>query len=169
MQLIKVEGDLIVLAQNGNFDAVTHGCNCFNTMGAGIAPQMVRAFGCDKMVMEGHGYYADMNKLGQIEMHTTEYDARAKGNPLKAVNSYTQYEPGRNLDYAALEMCFKKLNYYFEGFVVGMPRIGCGIAGGKWERVERMINRTMKKVKAVVVVEYNPKVNSRVLIPIHDE
>jgi O-acetyl-ADP-ribose deacetylase (regulator of RNase III) len=39
----EIEGDLIDLAKRGHFDVVTHGCNCFCTMGAGIAPQMVWA------------------------------------------------------------------------------------------------------------------------------
>ena len=32
-----IEGDLIQLAKNGKFNVIVHGCNCFNTMGAGIA------------------------------------------------------------------------------------------------------------------------------------
>jgi len=30
-------GDLLDLASNGELDVIIHGCNCFNTMGAGIA------------------------------------------------------------------------------------------------------------------------------------
>ena len=32
-----VKGDLIKSAKEGQFDVIIHGCNCFNTMGAGIA------------------------------------------------------------------------------------------------------------------------------------
>ncbi len=32
-----INGDLIDLAKNGNFDVIIHGCNCFRTMGVGIA------------------------------------------------------------------------------------------------------------------------------------
>ena len=32
-----ITGDLIKLAQDGVFDVIIHGCNCQNTMGAGIA------------------------------------------------------------------------------------------------------------------------------------
>ena len=32
-----IKGDLIKLAQKGKFDIIAHGCNCFCTMGAGIA------------------------------------------------------------------------------------------------------------------------------------
>ncbi len=33
----RIEGDLIRLANLGHFDVIIHGCNCFCTMGAGIA------------------------------------------------------------------------------------------------------------------------------------
>lgn len=32
-----IQGNFIHLAQNGEFDLIVHGCNCFCTMGAGIA------------------------------------------------------------------------------------------------------------------------------------
>ena len=50
-----VDGDLIKLAKVGKFDVIVHGCNCLSTMGAGIAPQMAAAFGCDKFEMEMWG------------------------------------------------------------------------------------------------------------------
>ena len=78
-----VDGDLIKLALQGQFDVVAHGCNCFCTMGAGIAPQMAKAFGCDDFKMEmltytecdedGNeweeetGNRGDINKLGTID------------------------------------------------------------------------------------------------------
>ena len=63
----ETRGNLITLAELGHFDVVTHGCNCFCTMGAGIAPQMAKAFGCDKFAMEAPEYRGDINKLGVID------------------------------------------------------------------------------------------------------
>jgi len=45
MKYQEIEGDLIKLAKQGEFDVITHGCNCHNIMGAGIALQMDRACG----------------------------------------------------------------------------------------------------------------------------
>ena len=61
-----VEGNVITMAKEGLFDVTTHGCNCFCSMGSGIAPQMAKAFDCDKYPLEEDkvGYF---NKLGQIE------------------------------------------------------------------------------------------------------
>jgi O-acetyl-ADP-ribose deacetylase (regulator of RNase III) len=79
----EIHGDLIKLAQQGEFDVIAHGCNCHCTMGAGIAPQMAKAFGCDKFEMEVESYTdydeegneyevetknrGNINKLGQID------------------------------------------------------------------------------------------------------
>ena len=62
-----VDGDLIQLALDRNFDVIGHGCNCFCTMGAGIAPQMARAFWCNdptKYPWEGDEHKGDYRKLG---------------------------------------------------------------------------------------------------------
>ena len=40
----KIKGDLIKLAIKGDFDVIIHGCNCFCTMGAGIAKSIKTAF-----------------------------------------------------------------------------------------------------------------------------
>ena len=46
-----VEGNLLDMAVNGDFDVIIHGCNCFCNMGAGIALQIMerraRLFGLD--------------------------------------------------------------------------------------------------------------------------
>lgn len=39
-----MHGDLIKLALTGDFDVIVHGCNCFNTMGAGIAKTIKQTF-----------------------------------------------------------------------------------------------------------------------------
>ena len=62
-----IQGDLIALAKEGNFDVIAHGCNCFCTMGSGIAPLMAKAFGVDKYPLEAPKQKGDRNKLGHIE------------------------------------------------------------------------------------------------------
>ncbi|ATC36766.1 macro domain-containing protein [Elizabethkingia anophelis] len=47
--------------------------------------------------------------------------------------------------YEAVEKCLEKLaeEALSLNAVVCMPRIGCGLAGGKWEEIEKIINRTL--------------------------
>ena len=49
------------------------------------------------------------------------------------------------LRYDALETCLMKVAGYCKknNMSVHMPRIGCGLAGGDWEKVEAIINKTL--------------------------
>ena len=132
-----VNGDLIQLAKEGHFNVITHGCNCFNRMKRGIAPQMAKAFGCDKFHMETDEYLPNcgvaakdlIEKLGNIDW---KYN---KEFGVIVVNSYTQFhyhtpsKYGIPLDYDALRMCMRKLNILFKGLHIGLPKIGCGLGG----------------------------------------
>jgi O-acetyl-ADP-ribose deacetylase (regulator of RNase III) len=37
-------GDLLKMGRDNEFDIIIHGCNCFNTMGGGIAAQIAQQF-----------------------------------------------------------------------------------------------------------------------------
>lgn len=39
-----ISGDLIQLAEIEQFDLIAHGCNCYSTMGAGIAKAVMEVF-----------------------------------------------------------------------------------------------------------------------------
>lgn len=152
-----IKGDLISLAQQGSFDVIAHGANCFNTMKAGIAPKMAKAFGVDRYTSELSGK-GEMMKLGNIEWNVAPV---CNVQPaLKVVNAYTQYSPwakgpdGCQLDYTALRMCLRKMNHYFKGKKVGLPQIGCGLAGGDWTLVQSIIMADMPDCD-VTVVEYS--------------
>lgn len=155
----EVNGDLIKLTKDGHFDVITHGCNCFCTMGAGIAPQMAKHFGCNNYPLEKIICKGDINKLGCIEFEPKSVNDG--NNIVNVVNAYTQYyygkpSPGCNipLDYLALKMCFRKMNHIFKGSHIGLPQIGCGLAGGDWTIVKDMIQEEFKDCKVTVVI-YN--------------
>lgn len=163
------EGDLIKLAQEGHFDVITHGANCFCTMGAGIAPQMANAFGCDKFPMEDPKYRGDINKLGTIDYQIQQIYVKKPifgqlvtdfgGHDLIVVNSYTQYRYGRNhadgdktpVDYDAIRLCMRKINHIFKGKTIGLPIIGAGLAGGKWSVIESIIENELKDMDVWVI------------------
>jgi O-acetyl-ADP-ribose deacetylase (regulator of RNase III) len=165
----EIEGDLISLAKQGKFDVVTHGCNCRSQMGAGIAPQMAKAFGCDKFEMETWG--PTIEKLGCIDYETVVLgenaiwsllDAKNNRNEpeLTVVNSYTQNYYGKNhsdgvskpLDYEALTLCMRKINSSFKGKHIGLPGlIGCGLAGGDPIRVKKIIKEELKDMNITIV------------------
>jgi O-acetyl-ADP-ribose deacetylase (regulator of RNase III) len=150
----EINGDLIQLALDGVFDVIAHGCNCQNTQRSGLAPQMAKAFGTDKFIMEHSSHQGDYNKLGQIDYKWMQRDAVLR-EPICIVNCYTQYDYGRDkvhLDYDALALCLKKLNHVFKGKRLGLPQIGCGLAGGDWLVVKRMIEELCPDLDVTVVL-----------------
>lgn len=155
----EIEGDLISLSLQGNFDVIAHGCNCFCTQGAGIAKQMSEVFDTNnfrKYPQEMPMLRGDINKLGRIGYR--EYSKFINDEIIHprvvVVNAYTQYEPGANLDYEALTICLRKMNHVFKGMHIGLPQIGAGIAGGDWERIKVIIQQELKNCNVTVVI-YN--------------
>jgi len=132
----EVKGDLIDLAKKGNFDVIAHGCNCFCTMGAGIAPQMAKAFGCDDFPLENTKHSGNKDKLGMIDYKTLNID----GKDLTVVNAYTQYSTdNKPFDYEAFRQIVLQMNIVFKGKHIGLPKIGAGLAGGHWPTIMQMI------------------------------
>lgn len=153
-----IQGDLIKLALKGNFDVIGHGCNCFNTMGAGIAPQIAKAFP-DAYKADQLSEIGDYNKLGNYTIGCHEI---LPGEVIAVLNLYTQYYYRRPspkssipLDYDALRLCLRKVNMEFNGYHIGLPWIGCGLAGGNQERVQNIIEEELTHM-VVTIVEYKP-------------
>ena len=168
----EIDGNLITLSLEGEFDVITHGCNCQCVQGAGLAPQMVKHFGTDTFELEQKQYKGDIKKLGQIDyelFHYSDLDNKFERYPdednkvlynLYVVNSYTQYYYGKNhhdgvskpLDYEALTLCLRKINFIFHGKRIGLPGlIGCGLAGGDPEIVKNIIKSEMRDCDVTVV------------------
>ena len=136
-----VKGDLIKLALNGNFDLIIHGCNCFCTMGAGIAKTIKKTF--------PEAYSADLNtrkgdrsKLGTI----TWIETQSEFGRLIVVNGYTQFHwkgKERKVDYAALRQVFRNVKKEFSGLRIAYPAIGAGLAGGNWEIISNIIDEEL--------------------------
>ena len=60
-------------------------------------------------------------------------------------------------NYDAMERCFCDLRKFAEAFGVPLylpARIGCGIAGGNWNRVKSIIKRTLGEATIPVTVVY---------------
>jgi len=153
----EIEGNLITLTNQGEFDVIGHGCNCFCIMGAGLAPQMDEAFGCGVYTSEAIIYRGDKGKLGHIEGQLKIINiGNDKFKPVYVFNMYTQYHPGKHADLNAIRSCMKELNSillddynnekglgYKRQFKIGLPQIGCGIGGLQWEDVKKVIQEEL--------------------------
>ena len=142
-----VKGDLIQLALQQRFDVIVHGCNCFNTMGAGIARQIAIRWP-DVAVADRDTNMGDRNKLGTFTMADTPC--------CKVVNAYTQFHYGQangpHFDYAAFELVLARIAKHFSADTkFGFPLIGCGLAGGDEVKILRILKEwSMNKDVTVV-------------------
>lgn len=139
MKIIK--GDLIQLAIAGQFDVIVHGCNCFCTMGKGIAltikQQFPTVYTTDLATIKG-----DKAKLGTISFT----DVKVNGTSLIVVNGYTQYHwkgADGKADYAAIRQVFTVIKQQFSGLRIGYPAIGAGLAGGDWQIISAIIEEEL--------------------------
>lgn len=135
------KGDLVKKAQAGEFDLIVHGCNCFCTMGAGIAKTIKQAFpaayAADLATKEG-----DQTKLGTYSVA----EVQVKKRPLIIVNAYTQYQwrgPGRKADYEAIRQVFHRIKQEYAGKRIGYPALGAGLAGGDWAVIAAIIDEEL--------------------------
>ena len=150
----EIQGDLLALADTGMFDVIAHGCNCFCTMGAGIAKQIARqypeALEADKSTTKAH--------RGKLGTYTLARVTTPSGYPLTIANLYTQYNWGgeHSLEYDALSRAVRTLGRLYVGKRVGLPWIGCGLAGGDREKVLDILDRLLDPMVDLTVVEYVP-------------
>jgi len=148
-----ISGDLIQLAESGQFDLIAHGCNCFCTMGAGIAKAVKEvfpaAFQADEATKRG-----DRAKLGTCSFAEMALETSS----LIVVNAYTQFDwrgSGPKVDYAAIRSCMGWIKQHYPGRRIGLPKIGAGLAGGDWPTIAAIIEEELTG-EDVTLVEFKP-------------
>lgn len=140
------KGDLF----NTNCQIIAHGVNCSGGFGSGVAGQIARLFPFAKTcyLAKHHGEKWHLGDIQFVEC--------SKENKIIA-NCATQFYYGKNgvyVDYPAVGKCFSKLLDYAEenNLGVAMPKIGCGLAGGEWSEVCKIIQQAMQNRKVYVEV-----------------
>ena len=139
----------------GQIDVLIHQCNCFNNMGAGIAPLIAKRFPeahhADLQTIRG-----DLNKLGSFSYATTEQE-------LIVINAYGQYHYSRHkertgTEYPALRKALQGVSEFLRNIdstcklKIGMPKIGCGLGGGSWDIVSNIINEELSDFDVTVYI-----------------
>lgn len=145
----RVKGDIL----NAQHGIITHQCNCQLVMGAGLAKQIRAKYPyvySEYRAMKG---YEPHRRLGLCQI------VEVKRKELYVANLFGQwhYRPRGivHTDYGALAMAFASLRGWHienchEDFPIFVPyKIGCGLAGGNWETVERIISEQIPK--AIIV------------------
>lgn len=146
-----VSGNLIRMFKAGEVGEIVQGANCFHVMGAGIAGQIAMEFpeAYEADLLTPYGVQA---KLGTCSVATTRFG--------QVINAYTQYRPGIEPSgrlYESIRKAFvllnnRKLNR--PSLITGIPRIGCGIAGGDWNEVSKIIDEVTPNMN-ILLVDYD--------------
>jgi len=143
-----IEGDL--LEMDKQFDLIVHGCNCFQTMGSGIA-KSIREKYPEAWEIDRDCKLTPKQRLGTIKYTTIQ-------NEPIIVDAYTQFRYGSdkmNADYNAIRSCMKAIKKEFSGQKIGLPQIGAGLAGGDWDIIENIIEEELANEDVTVVI-YKP-------------
>ena len=153
------KGDLVLNAQQGIYKAIVQGCNIYHTMGAGLAPQIAKAWP-DSKVVDSETNYGDFTRLGTVSEHL-DIDRNCR-----IINMYTQDGYGRvpvvYADYNAIATGFKLLNdtqseqFKRDTRKVGIPMIGAGLANGHWQAIKVIIDLVTPDLPLELVV-YQPQ------------
>jgi len=152
LALKHAKGNLLDLAEAGEFDIIVQGCNCFNTMGGGIAREIRERYPMcaeiDNLTERG-----DYMKLG----NWTEFDS----GKFIIINAYTQYNMSQGtdvFDYTAFDLILQKLHHAYGDKRIGLPYIGMGLAGGDKDTILEQIGyfaqRVSTKGGSVTLVEF---------------
>lgn len=157
------KGNLIDLAEQGEFDIIVHGCNCQNVMGSGIAKEIRERYPIAYYVDSQYETFSNpIILLGNFSI------ARGVGNPklghrFSIINAYTQldYLP-RGIDhfeYESFRMILRKLFVLYPTSRFGFPYIGMGLAGGDSKRIMEILSdfalQITKTGGTVTLVEFN--------------
>lgn len=148
-----VQGDLLEAFANKEIETIAHACNCFHTMGKGIAKRIAdaypEAFEADKATLCG-----DRDKLGAI--------SKAKlDNNSYIFNLYTQYKYGlqtRHTMYDAVVSSLEQVERFMSIFhckSIGLPyKMGCNNGGGDWRVVLPIIESVFEEANYLDVRIY---------------
>lgn len=150
--MIKYEkGGLLNEKFDDEYKVIVHGCNCFHTMGSGVAKAIrekyPEAYNADKELTDK----GDREKLGTVSA------AMIPEGDLIVVNAYTQYEYGADgkqyVDYDAVRSAMEQINETFseDKYKIRMPKIGSGLGGGDWDTIASIIEDVFGDREVLVV------------------
>lgn len=131
--IVYKKGSLMLASE----DIIAHGCNCINGFGSGVAAAISEAF--PEAKYKYHEKFKTIGwKLGDVQI------VKTKGKHIANCATQQEYYPRNKVhaDYPAIENCFKKLYIYAKNnhLTIAIPKIGAGLAGGDWARIESIIN-----------------------------
>jgi O-acetyl-ADP-ribose deacetylase (regulator of RNase III) len=121
---------------------IAHGVNCQNVMGSGVAKVLFEKYPDVKTVY--HTFCREGIRMGlSNEENLGDYCVATVDVDKYVINAFTQEFYGRRtVKYVSYDAIFDIFKNLADSNVkeVAIPKIGCGLAGGNWEIVSRIID-----------------------------
>ncbi|OFG19380.1 Appr-1-p processing protein [Listeria monocytogenes] len=141
-QITYLKGDATNPMAKGN-TIIAHICNDVGGWGKGFVLAISRKWKEPEKAYRK--WYKDKNdfKLGEVQLiPVNDYISICNMIGQKGIKTGSKGAPIR---YEAVESCLEKLSEIAkeQQASIHMPRIGCGLAGGKWEIIEPIIRKTL--------------------------
>lgn len=126
---------------NSTADYICHQVNCQNAMGSGVAKAIYTKY--PEVKSEYHKFCSQAKSpydlLGEIQIVPIQRAGLSVINIFGQLN-YGRQQGIRYTEYQALKDALLKINKLCSGKSVAFPYgIGCGLAGGDWMTVEKML------------------------------
>lgn len=157
---MEIRGDIIKMAKEGHFGAIIQGCNCQHNMGAGLALQIAKEFPeaeiADKNFI--NPTMGDFSWAKSLEYNFVIYNLYSQfwyGKPYGhtyALNSNIYNFDTQKNRYNAIRKGLKRINNLCSGKIIGVPKIGCGLAGGNWDIVSQIVKEELTDCMITFVI-----------------
>ena len=141
--MIEYKQGNIALAQE---KFIAHGCNAQGVMASGVAKEIRRVY------PQAYFDYIRSYQVTGLTLGTVLY---VPSNHKVILNCITQEYYGKDgkmyASYNAVRDCLQKINTLVPKHdKVAMPRIGCGLGGLEWSKVEKIIEESAVSYSVVV-------------------
>jgi len=146
-----LKGNIFDYMDQGYFDVIIQGTNCFCTQGAGLAKQFKEKYP-EVLKIDQTTKKGDRSKLGG---YTYTNITTPTNHRISVINAYTQYHYGKGLkaDYDAIISVFNLISQNFsKESRIGYPMISSGHAGGDWQIISKIIDEELEGFEHTVVV-----------------
>lgn len=120
-------------------------------MGAGLAKQIAIHFpeakiADDNFINPSMGDFSWAKSLQYdftiYNLYTQFWYGKAYGHDQALSSQIYNFDTQANR-YKAIKRGLRKINKLCDGKILGIPKIGCGLAGGKWDIVKKIIEEEM--------------------------
>jgi O-acetyl-ADP-ribose deacetylase (regulator of RNase III) len=141
-EIIYLKGDATTPTIQGN-KIIAHICNDIGAWGKGFVLAISKRW--SEPEMEYRKWHKDGTnfELGEVQFIQVSGDIYVAN--MIGQRNIRKSKSAPPIRYEAVDKCLGKVaeKALELGATVHMPRIGCGLAGGKWEEIEKLINKNI--------------------------